>query len=107
VEVLKVGEMGSAVRVFDPERRELKISEVLRRGSKNFQLAYQIGLLDCGGVIERITREPELTSDESRALCAWRLANYFSGAALMPTVISCARRRRSATTWISSSTASA
>ncbi len=84
VEVLKVGEMGSAVRVFDPERRELKISEVLRRGSRNFQLAYQIGLLDCGGVIERITREPELTSDESRALCRVALANYFSGAALMP-----------------------
>jgi len=56
---------------------------VLRRGSRNFQLAYQIGLLDCGGVIERITREPELTSDESRALPR-ALANYFSGAALMP-----------------------
>src|SRR5437899_1812245 len=84
VQVLKVGDMGSAVRQYDPERRELRISEVLRRGSRNFQVAYQIGLLDCSGVIERITREPELTSDESRALCRVALANYFSGAVLMP-----------------------
>jgi len=84
VEVMKVGEMGSTVRHFDPERRELKISEVLRRGSRNFQLAYQIGLLDGSSVIDRITQEPELTSDESRALCRVALANYFSGAVLMP-----------------------
>ena len=84
VEVQKVGEMGSAVRQFDPERRVLRISEVLRRGSRNFQLAYQIGLLDCSDLIDRITREPELTSDEARALCRVALANYFSAAVLMP-----------------------
>ena len=84
VQVLKVGEMGSTVRHYDPERRALRISEVLRRGSRNFQLAYQIGLLDCSSMIDRITREPELTSDESRALCRVALANYFSGAVLMP-----------------------
>ncbi|TMQ60993.1 MAG: ImmA/IrrE family metallo-endopeptidase [Candidatus Eisenbacteria bacterium] len=84
VQVLKVGEMGSAVRRFDPERRKLQISEVLRRGSRNFQLAYQIGLLDGSDLIDRIAREPELTSDEARALCRVALANYFSAAVLMP-----------------------
>lgn len=84
VHVLKVGEMGSAVRRFDPQRRELYLSEVLRRGSRNFQLAYQIGLLDCSEVIDRITRDPELTSDESHALGRVALANYFSGAVIMP-----------------------
>lgn len=84
VRVLKVGEMGSAVRRFDPDRRELQISEVLRRGSRNFQLAYQVGLLDGSDLIDRITREHELTSDEARALCRVALANYFSGAVLMP-----------------------
>ncbi len=82
VQVLKVGEMGSAVRNFNPERRVLQISEGLRRGSRNFQLAYQIGLLDCSEVIDRIARE--LTSDEARSLCRITLANYFSGAVLMP-----------------------
>lgn len=84
VHVLKVGEMGSAVREYIPARRELRISEVLRRGSRNFQLAYQIGLLDCSSMIERITREPELSSDEARALSRVALANYFAGAVLMP-----------------------
>ena len=84
VQVLKVGEMGSAVRRFDPDRRELQLSEGLRRGSRNFQLAYQIGLLDGSGLIDRITREPELTSDEARSLCRVALANYFSAAVLMP-----------------------
>jgi len=82
VHVLKAGEMGSTVRHYDPKRRRLEISEVLRRGSRNFQLAYQIGLLDCSSVIDRIASE--LTSDESRALCRVALANYFSGAVLMP-----------------------
>ena len=84
VRVVTVNEMQNAVRRFDPERRELWISEVLRRGSRNFQVAYQIGLLDCSAVINRITGEPELTSEESRALCRVALANYFSGAVLMP-----------------------
>ncbi len=84
VRVLKVGEMGSAVRRFDPGRRVLEISEVLRRGSRNFQLAYQIGLLDCSELMNRIARESPLASEESRALSRVTLANYFSGATLMP-----------------------
>src|SRR5258705_5509306 len=84
VQVLKVGEMGSAVRRFDPDRRELQLSEGIRRASRNFQLAYQIGLLDGSNLIDRITREPELTSDEARSLCRVALANYFSAAVLMP-----------------------
>ena len=84
VHVLKVGEMGSAVRRYDPGRRVLEISEVLRRGSRNFQLAYQIGLLDCSELMNRITRESQLGSDESRALSRVTLANYFSAAVLMP-----------------------
>src|SRR5947207_10675123 len=63
VHVLKAGEMGSTVRHYNPKRRRLEISEVLRRGSRDFQPAYQIGLLDCSSMIDRITGAPELTSD--------------------------------------------
>lgn len=84
VRILKVSEMESAVRRFDPERRELQISEVLRRGSRNFQLAHQAGLLTCTGTLDRIARDPQLTSSGSRALCRVALANYFAGAVLMP-----------------------
>lgn len=84
VRILEVGEMEGAVRRFDSERRELRISEVLRRGSRNFQLAHQVGLLTCSDTLDRITRDPQLASAESRALGRVALANYFAGAVLMP-----------------------
>jgi predicted transcriptional regulator/transcriptional regulator with XRE-family HTH domain len=84
VRVLKAREMGSAVRRFDPAGNELHLSEVLRRGSRNFQLAYQIGLLDGTDLLARLVRDPRLTSDESRSLGRVALANYFSAAVLMP-----------------------
>jgi predicted transcriptional regulator/transcriptional regulator with XRE-family HTH domain len=76
--------MKSALRRYDPERRLLTLSEVLRRGSRNFQLAYQVGLLTQSEAINRIAQDPLLTSDESRASCRVALANYFASAVLMP-----------------------
>jgi len=84
VRILRVGEMKGTMRRFDPKRRELQISEVLRRGSRNFQLAHQAGLLGCSEALDRIARDPDLTSGGSRALCRIALANYFAGAVLMP-----------------------
>ncbi len=84
VQVRKVGEMHGAVRRYEPNRRELSLSEVLRRGSRNFQLAYQIGLLECGDALERLARDAALTSNEARALCRVTLGNYFAAAVLMP-----------------------
>jgi predicted transcriptional regulator/transcriptional regulator with XRE-family HTH domain len=79
-----MGAMGGALRRYDPKRRLLKLSEVLRRGSRNFHLAHQLGLLTQQAALERITRDPLLTRDESRALGRVALANYFAGAVLMP-----------------------
>jgi predicted transcriptional regulator/DNA-binding XRE family transcriptional regulator len=85
VRILKVGEMRGAVRRFDPVRRELQLSEILRRGSRNFQLAIQAGLLSHQDLIARLADEaPELTTEESRALGRLALASYFAAAVLMP-----------------------
>lgn len=84
VRVLTVSEMQGAVRRYDPERRELWISEVLRRGSRNFQLAHQLGLLTCSDTLDLMSRDPMLTSEEARALCRVALANYFASAVLSP-----------------------
>jgi hypothetical protein len=62
----------------------LYLSEVLRRGSRNFQLAYQIGLLAQEGVLARVADDPLLTTGSSRALGRVVLANYFASAVLMP-----------------------
>lgn len=84
VRVRTVGEMPAAVRRYDPERRELWISEVLRRGSRNFQLAHQLGLLTCSDTLDLMSRDPTLTSDEARSLCRVALANYFAAAVITP-----------------------
>jgi len=84
VRILEVGPMRGAVRRYDPERRDLMISEVLRRGSRNFQLAHLIGLLNGSETLDRVATDSQLTSQESRALCRVALANYFASAVLMP-----------------------
>jgi predicted transcriptional regulator/DNA-binding XRE family transcriptional regulator len=84
VHVRTVGEMNGAVRRYDGARRTLELSEALRRGSRNFQLAAQVGLLEASAALDRLANDPELTSDESRALARVALANYFAGAVLMP-----------------------
>jgi hypothetical protein len=84
VQVEKQAAMRGAVRRYDVEKRRLLLSEVLRRGSRNFQLAYQIGLLTQQPALDRLTRDPLLTTAESRALARVALANYFAGALLMP-----------------------
>jgi len=84
VRIHKVDQMGGAVRRYDPVRKELLLSEILRRGSRNFQLATQLGLLSYQDPIGRLAEAAELTSDESRALGRLALASYFAAAVLMP-----------------------
>lgn len=84
VRVERSAAMHGAVRRFEPAEGRLTLSEVLRRGSRNFQLAYQIGLLSQDRALERITRDKLLTTADSQALARVALANYFAGAVLMP-----------------------
>ncbi|HUF18258.1 MAG TPA: short-chain fatty acyl-CoA regulator family protein, partial [Thermoanaerobaculia bacterium] len=74
------------VRRYDPERRVLSLSEVLPPWSRNFQVAYQIGQLECEQVITSILERHQslLTTPESVKLCRIALANYFAAALLMP-----------------------
>ena len=85
VRIATVGEMRGAVRRFNPRRGELLLSEVLRRGSRNFQLASQLALLEERAALDAIAcDDPQLASDESRTLARMALAGYLAGAVLMP-----------------------
>jgi len=84
VRVEKVGAMHRAVRRFDPDGRELVLSEVLRRGSRNFQLAHQIGLLTQSATLDRMAADERLDAGAARSLCRVAMANYFAAAVLMP-----------------------
>jgi hypothetical protein len=84
VRMATVQEMQGTVRRFDPATRELVLSEILRRGSRHFQLAHQIGLLECSALLDQMVDDPCFTTAESRALGRVALANYFASAVLMP-----------------------
>lgn len=84
VRVEKEGAMRGMVRRFDPQMRVIFLSEVLAPRSRNFQLAHQIGLLECSDALDRIVRDQILTSDASRGLGRVALANYYAGGVLMP-----------------------
>ena len=84
VRIEKVGAMRGAIRRFDPARSELLLSEVLRRGSRNFQLAHQVGLLALSDALDRLAGDPLLLTGAARSLCRVAMANYVAAAVLMP-----------------------
>jgi predicted transcriptional regulator len=59
------------------------LSEVLRRGSRNFHLAHQLGLLTERDALDGIARDSML-SENAVSLARVALANYFAAAVLMP-----------------------
>jgi hypothetical protein len=84
VKVVRVGEERSVMRRYEPETRTLSISEVLPPRSRRFQLAHQVAILTQSHLLDRITRDEQLTTSESRALARVALASYFAAALLMP-----------------------
>lgn len=84
VRVLSHGSPGGLLRQYDPHERVLAFSELLPTRSRKMQLAHQIGLLSLAPVLDRLTDNPVLTSDQSKKLARVALANYFAAAVLMP-----------------------
>jgi predicted transcriptional regulator/transcriptional regulator with XRE-family HTH domain len=84
VRIARASKDPATLRRFDPEKKVLTLSELLPTRSRKMQLAYQIGLLSQGEVLDRLTTNSLLTSDESRSLARAALANYFAAAVLMP-----------------------
>jgi hypothetical protein len=83
VRIETVGAMRGAVRRYDPDRRLLTLSEVLRRGSRNFHVAHQLGLLTQRPIIDRVVRDSQLAG-AAEGMARVALANYFAAAVLMP-----------------------
>ncbi|WP_233104137.1 helix-turn-helix domain-containing protein [Haliangium ochraceum] len=84
IRYVRPGDDRGAVRRFDPERRELVLSESLPRSSRKFQIAHQIALLTQSEVLDHIVEGAELKTEEAQRLCRVALANYYAGAVVMP-----------------------
>jgi predicted transcriptional regulator/DNA-binding XRE family transcriptional regulator len=83
-DIVPLERMGGALRRYDPTPRALSLSEALPRASRDFHLAYQLGLIEAKDAIDGAIRAGKLSSPESETLCRVGLANYFAGAVLMP-----------------------
>ena len=96
VNVVPLGANQGAVRRFDPQRRQLTLSELLPPRSRHFQVAHQIGLLTQSDAMDQVANDRQLTSESSRKLARVVMANYFAGAVLMPydAVLEAARTTR-------------
>jgi predicted transcriptional regulator/DNA-binding XRE family transcriptional regulator len=84
VQIISLDQDSEIQRRFDPRARTLALSEVLPRPSRNFHLAYQLGLLELREVFDATIAAAKLESPESETLCRVGLANYFAGAVMMP-----------------------
>lgn len=84
VQVMPVEFMDQLVRRFDRHSNRLFLSEALLYPARNFQIAYQIGLLEHGPLLDSIIGQGRSLQDETRRLLRISLAGYFAGAVLMP-----------------------
>lgn len=84
VTVLPLHAMPDMLRRFDRHQRRLFLSEVLPMPSRIFQAAVQVALEDHAGLLDHLTAEAALNTDDARKLCRIGLANHFAGAVMMP-----------------------
>jgi predicted transcriptional regulator/DNA-binding XRE family transcriptional regulator len=82
--IMPVDVMRETLRRFDRHRRQLLISELIDGPGRAFQLAFQIGLAECGSTFETIVSRTGTLDDTPRRLYRITLANYFAAAVMMP-----------------------
>ncbi|MGY4253986.1 putative transcriptional regulator/transcriptional regulator with XRE-family HTH domain [Bradyrhizobium sp. USDA 4516] len=82
--MMPVDVMRETLRRFDRHRRQLLISELVDSSGRSFQLALQIGFVECGAAIDTIVNRAGPLDDTARRLYRITLANYFAAAAMMP-----------------------
>lgn len=84
VSVLPVHTMADCQRRYDSHNRRLFLSELLPVASRVFQTAVQVAFCDEAALLDRLTAEAPLLTEDARRLCRIGLANYYAGALMMP-----------------------
>lgn len=84
VRILPLDIMPGAIRRLDLHARQLQLSEMLGRSSRNFQIALQIAQLEQRDAIDKLVAGAQLDDPAARQLFERHLTGYFAGALLMP-----------------------
>jgi hypothetical protein len=82
--VVPVSEMPDALREYDEDRREVRLSEGLDHPNRVFQLAHVTGLIEQRDVIDGILSRLNIDEPAGLNRCRVELANYFAASVLMP-----------------------
>src|SRR6202041_1604002 len=82
--IMPVDVMRETLRRFDRHRRQLLVSELVDGHGRTFQLAFQTGLAECGGILDAIAGRAGPLDETPRRLYRISLANYFAAAIMMP-----------------------
>ena len=69
---------------YDPQRRVLMLSSLLRPENRTFGIAYQLSLLEFAPIIARMLEAARPPDPGSRRLLHMSFANYAAGAIMMP-----------------------
>jgi len=69
---------------YDPQRRMLMLSSLLRSENRTFGIAYQLALLEFAPILARMLEVARPPDPGSRRLLHMSFANYAAGAVMMP-----------------------
>lgn len=84
VRILPLDVMPEAIRRLDLHARQLQLSEMLDRSSRNFHIALQIAQLEQRDAITSLVVGAQLSDEAGRLLFERHLTSYFAAALLMP-----------------------
>ncbi|MCP1198967.1 short-chain fatty acyl-CoA regulator family protein [Notoacmeibacter sp. MSK16QG-6] len=76
--------VGGTLRHYDEKTRVLRLNSRSGAATNAFQIAHQIGLIECRDMIDAVAERADFHSEDAAAVCRIGLANYFAGAALLP-----------------------
>ncbi|PTW52174.1 helix-turn-helix domain-containing protein [Rhodovulum kholense] len=77
-------DMPDALRVFDRQAGQVRLSQALDHANRVFQLAHVLALADIPYLLDSMIGQSGIDTDLAAARCRVELANYFAAALLMP-----------------------
>ncbi|MFL6721878.1 MAG: short-chain fatty acyl-CoA regulator family protein [Sphingomonas sp.] len=84
VRVVEPEVLEDASQSYDPQRRVLMLSSLLRPENRTFGIAYQLALLEFAPILARMLEAARPPEPGSRRLLHMSFANYAAGAIIMP-----------------------
>ena len=82
--VVRVAPLDGVLRSYDPAARLLMLSDLLKRESRGFHMAFQLVLIEAHDVVEALIAEVVPSTPEAASVMRIGLLNYAAAALLMP-----------------------